>query len=107
MARENGSIAPAAPSLTTLKCVPMLACATDYDVWHESEDGVSVEMIVANLQRNAVTSQEVLRNLVPQLSYQRACGCAAALENAIITAPGHIDAKTRQRLGPIVGKYLG
>ena len=88
-------------------CYAMLACATDYDVWHESESSVSVEIVVANLLRNVATSQQVLRNLVPRLTSERQCGCATALRTAIITAPDHVTLEAKQRLAAIIGKYLG
>ncbi len=87
-------------------CYAMLACVTDYDVWHESEEQVSVELIVSNLQKNAAASQQVLRALVPRLDDERECGCPSALENGIITAREHITQETRQRLEVIIGKYL-
>ena len=87
-------------------CYAMLACATDYDVWHETEEDVSVEMVIANLQKNVVTSQRVLRDLVPRLVGERGCGCASALANAIITAPDHIAPEARERLQAIIGKYV-
>jgi len=31
-----------------------LALVTDYDCWHPDHDSVTVEMVIANLQRNAL-----------------------------------------------------
>ena len=88
-------------------CYAMLACVTDYDVWHESESNVSVELVVANLLKNVATSQQVLRNLVPRLTAERPCGCGTALQTAIITAPDRVPLEAKQRLAAIIGKYLG
>ena len=90
-------------------CYAMLACATDYDVWREGHDEVTVEMIVANLHRNAETSRETLRRVVPALAglELRTCACADALRTSIVTAKEHMPAETVARLGPIVAKYLG
>ena len=87
-------------------CYATLACATDYDVWNDTAGHVSVEMIVANLQKNVATAQGVLRTLLPHLADARRCGCATALQNAIITAPEHISPEARQRLDAIIGKYI-
>ena len=87
-------------------CYAMLACATDYDVWHESESSVSVEMVVANLLKNVANSQEALRNLVPMLPSERHCDCAHALQNAIITARDRITPEAKRRLAAIIGKYM-
>ena len=88
-------------------CYATLACATDYDVWHPAHGEVTVEMVVANLQKNVATSQEVLRRLIPRIpAEKRGCPCASALKNAIITAPDRIPRQVRERLGPIIGRYL-
>ena len=87
-------------------CFTVLACATDYDVWHEEEADVSVETVVANLQQNVATSREVLRQVIPRLGSQRRCECATALENAVITAPESIPAGVRERLGLLLGQKL-
>lgn len=87
-------------------CYATLACATDYDVWHESEEPVTVEMVVANLLKNVETSKEVLRRLIPRIPPQRTCPCANALANAIITAPNVIPAHIKRELAPLIARYL-
>ena len=88
-------------------CYATLALVTDYDCWHPDHDQVSVEMIVRNLLHNAETAQRVVRMMVERLPPDRTCGCATALESAIITRPEAVPPETRQKLAPIVGKYLG
>ena len=88
-------------------CYATLALVTDYDCWHPDHDQVSVEMIVRNLLHNAETAQRVVRMMVERLPPERTCGCATALESAIITRPEAVPPETRQKLAPIVGKYLG
>ena len=87
-------------------CYATLALVTDYDCWHPDHDHVTVEMIVQNLLHNAETAQEVVKALVERLPAARTCGCATALESAIITRPDAVPPETRRRLAPIVGKYL-
>lgn len=87
-------------------CYAILACATDYDCWHDTEESVSVEMVVANLLKNVATSKGILRRLVPGLTQERRCSCASALKDAIITARDAMPWRTRQRLAPLVNKYL-
>lgn len=84
----------------------VLACVTDYDVWHESEEAVSVEMVVANLRRNVATAQAVLRYVVPRIDLDTDDPCEHALATAIITDPAHVPTALRARLAPLVGKYL-
>ena len=87
-------------------CYATLALVTDYDCWHPDHDQVSVEMIVRNLLHNAETAQRVVRMMVERLPPDRTCGCATALESAIITRPEAVPPEIRQKLAPIVGKYL-
>ena len=87
-------------------CYTTLALVTDYDCWHPDHDSVTVDMIVANLTANASMAQQVLANAVGRLPVGRDCECSRALANAIITRRDVISAATRERLKPIVGKYL-
>ncbi|MCZ6891844.1 MAG: S-methyl-5'-thioadenosine phosphorylase [Chloroflexi bacterium] len=88
-------------------CYATLACATDYDCWHETEEAVTVEMVVANLLRNVARSKNILQRIMPHLAGERACTCGSALESAIITARDSIPQETRELLAPLVGKYVG
>ena len=87
-------------------CYATMAMVTDYDCWHDSEESVTVEMIVRNLMKNVETSKEVVAGLVPTIPESRECACASALENAIITAPDAVPPDVRSRLAPLVGKYF-
>ena len=87
-------------------CYATLACVTDYDCWHEATEDVTVEMIVANLNRNAATSKDVLRRVIPGVPEMRECPCASALQDSIITSPELITAEIKEKMRPITGKYL-
>jgi 5'-methylthioadenosine phosphorylase len=87
-------------------CYTTVALVTDYDCWHPAHDDVTVEMIVANLTQNAKTAQQVIASAVEALPFERTCECATALKYALITRPEAIPDEAKQRLAPIVGKYL-
>ena len=87
-------------------CYATLACVTDYDVWHSTEEQVTVELVVANLMKNVAASQEALRRLLPTITSERPCDCGTALRDAVITARDAIPAEARQKLHPIIGKYI-
>ena len=87
-------------------CYATMAMVTDYDCWHESEEEVSVEMIIANLGRNAEVSQDIMRRLAGSLRAERGCGCGSSLETAIVTGREHIGDDTKARLSAIIGKYV-
>ena len=88
-------------------CYATLAFVTDYDVWRESEEDVSVEMVVANLMKNVDTARSIIRNVTARVSAERERCCGRALETAIITGRDLIPPETRERLGLLVDKYLG
>ncbi len=87
-------------------CYAVLSLATDYDVWHESEAPVSVELVVQNLMRNVETAQDVIRRVVPRIALDRDDACASALAGALMTDLSHVPADVRARLGILVEKYL-
>ena len=87
-------------------CYATMAHVTDYDVWHESEEPVTVEMVIQTLNKNTQKAQEAIHNLVRGLNTQRNCKCGESLATALITDPKVIPAETRQKLDLLVGKYL-
>ena len=87
-------------------CYSTLACVTDYDTWHVSEEDVTVEVVIANLHRNVSLAQAVIRTIAPVAERERRCGCGSALANAIVTARDRIPEDAVQRLGVIVEKYV-
>jgi len=90
-------------------CYSTLALITDYDCWHEEEEDVTVDAVLAVLQQNARTAQAAVARIVAALPEERqggACPCANALEHAIITEPSAIPASVLRDLEPIVGRVL-
>jgi len=87
-------------------CYATLALVTDYDVWHETEEDVTVEAVVAILLENAAMAKGILRRAVRAIPSARTCPCPHALRDAIITARDRIPPATRERLKLLVGKYL-
>ncbi|MEA3406771.1 MAG: S-methyl-5'-thioadenosine phosphorylase [Chloroflexota bacterium] len=88
-------------------CYCTLAMVTDYDCWRESEEAVTVDMVVENLMANTEASKAIVRRAIPHVAEApRDCGCAQALENAIITSPEAIPGERREALKLLVGKYL-
>ena len=87
-------------------CYSTIALVTDYDCWHDDEEQVSVELVVGRLRENIERSRSIIRALMGRFPEDRTCGCANALENAIITDPSHVGPEARARLSLIVDKYL-
>ena len=87
-------------------CYAVMAHVTDYDVWHESEEPVTVEAVVRNLLANTQVAQQAIRNLIPKLRVERHCDCERALADAIITQRAAIPDKIKAELRLLIGKYV-
>jgi 5'-methylthioadenosine phosphorylase len=87
-------------------CYACMAHVTDYDVWHESEDTVTVEAVIKNLLANAEVAKQAIQELVPSLPDTRACECQHALRDAIITNRDVVPEQVKADLAILVGKYL-
>ena len=87
-------------------CYVTLALVTDYDCWHQEEEDVTAEAVVATLRKNVDLAKKVLRQCVLSLAVERVCSCADALKNAVITSPRAIPQKVRRSLKPIIGRYI-
>jgi 5'-methylthioadenosine phosphorylase len=87
-------------------CYAVIACSTDYDAWHETEEAVSVEAILKILRGNIDMSKQIVRLAVAAIPEKRDCPCPKALENAIVTAPDVIPPEQKDRLKLLIGKYI-
>jgi 5'-methylthioadenosine phosphorylase len=90
-------------------CYATIACATDYDCWHESEESVTVEMVIGHLNANVTNAQRILRLIaqkIPSTHTDLACGCAQALATAIVTDPKLIPAEVKDKYQLLIGKYI-
>ena len=87
-------------------CYAAMAHVTDYDVWHETEEPVTVAMLIENLMANAALTKEAIQRLVTNIPQERTCECATGLAEAIITQRDFIPEKTKKDLDLLIGKYL-
>lgn len=87
-------------------CYTTLAFVTDYDVWHDTKEEVTVEMVIQNLTHNVATAQGIIRRMLAEIPDNRTCGCESALKNAVITSRESITKDAQNRLGILVNKYL-
>jgi 5'-methylthioadenosine phosphorylase len=83
-----------------------MAMITDYDCWKVDEAHVTVEMIIANLMKNAATAKAIVAKLIPQIPAAPHWPCHDSLKNAIMTDRKLWPKKTVAALKPIIGKYL-
>ena len=84
-----------------------LAMVTDYDCWHPDHDSVTVEMVIGNLQKNAVNAQKIVTEVVRRLTENPPTSEAhSALKFAIITPLDKAPETTKEKLSLLLEKYL-
>lgn len=85
----------------------LMAHVTDYDVWHESEEPVTVDMIVKTLQQNTQIAQKAIGHLVQTMAeWAGEFAAHQTLQGAIITDPARIPVQRKQDLAPLLGNHL-
>jgi 5'-methylthioadenosine phosphorylase len=89
-------------------CYATLTLVTDYDCWHESAGPVYIAEILRVMRLNVEKAQRAVAALAETLSRRGRpnCACGRALKDAIITDRQSIPESTREKLRPIIGKYL-
>jgi len=73
-------------------CYAVICMSTDYDCWHETEESVTIDMVLRNLTTNAGNAKNLIRLLLERLGRERTCDCGEASKYAVIT-----EAKKRSR----------
>jgi 5'-methylthioadenosine phosphorylase len=83
---------------------------TDYDSWHEEEEPVTVDMVIATMRRSIEIAQQAVAVAVGRLAADFSAYTDPAVENALATAfitdRSIIPASTLERLKPLLGKYI-
>lgn len=83
-----------------------LAMATDYDCWHEGHDAVTVEAVIAVMLKNVAKAKEIIVELARALPDPTGQPATSALAGSIITHPDSISEDARDKLRPLIGKYI-
>ncbi len=92
-------------------CYAMVALPTDYDCWkpHPStlDQSKLIEEILANVRAATQNALELVRRAIPQVAaIEKPCACQSALALAVWSDRARIPAEVRERLRPLLGKYL-
>ena len=77
-----------------------MAMVTDYDCWKVDEAHVTVEMIVANLMKNAEMAKAIVARAIPQIPIEPGCSCHQALKNALFHRQEALAGKDNEGPGP-------
>ena len=89
-------------------CYAVMGHVTDYDVWHETEEAVTVEMVLRTLKSNASAAQNALRSLVVELASgtEGKCNCHNALADTVVTDVEQVSMEKKVRLHHLISKYI-
>ncbi|MBI5189730.1 MAG: S-methyl-5'-thioadenosine phosphorylase [Nitrospirae bacterium] len=87
-------------------CYATLALATDYDCWHETEEDVTLDAVLAIIEKNVATAKAIIRETVAALPKTRHCQCGEAMKYSIMTSGELIPEETKKKLDIIIGKYV-
>jgi len=89
-------------------CYATMSHVTDNDVWHESEEPVTLQMVLEILAANTGHAKQALAYLIPLLAEWKGkdCQCVTALSTAITTRRDLIPEKVKKDLGLLLDKYL-
>ena len=87
--------------------------ATDYDCWKESEEAVSVQAVIENLNANSSNAQKLLMAVLPTLERALEQNTLSAIKSiqgsnqfAIITAGPKRNPETAKKLEYILPGYF-
>lgn len=87
-------------------CYQAVAMVTDYDCWRETEESVTVEMIIGHLKANVALAKKIIAAVAGRLPEGGECVCRNSLRSALLSDLAQIPPATREKLRPIIGRYL-
>ena len=64
-------------------CYATVAMSTDYDCWHETEEDVSIEMILEIMRKNAANVIRIMVETIPKIRFAE-CACREYIKTAVI-----------------------
>ncbi len=87
-------------------CYGTISLVTDYDVWKEDSEDVTVDAIVAILHQNADMAKAIINEVIRRIPAERGCECRDSLKYALVSSPEAVPDEIRRRLNVLVNKYL-
>lgn len=84
-----------------------MAHVTDYDVWHETEEAVTVDKVIATLKANVEIAKQAIRNAVKKLAAEPDYESHNALAAAIISRRERtaVPVEAWRKLALLIGRY--
>jgi 5'-methylthioadenosine phosphorylase len=87
-------------------CYAVVCMSTDYDCWHETEEHVTIDMVIRNLTTNAGNAKSLLKLVLERLGKERDCVCPEASKYAVITDGGRRNKGQIGKLKAILPDYF-
>ncbi|MBN1899368.1 MAG: S-methyl-5'-thioadenosine phosphorylase [Spirochaetes bacterium] len=87
-------------------CYATIALPTDYDCWLETEEAVSVDMVLETSKKNIAKVKNIIKQVIYKIPVERKCICPNAAQHAIMTDPAVIPKKEFKKLELFYGKYV-
>ncbi|RHX87851.1 S-methyl-5'-thioadenosine phosphorylase [Leptospira stimsonii] len=84
----------------------MICMSTDYDCWREGEESVTLEMVIANLTKNAETAKKLLAELIDVIGNGDDLSLKNSTKYSIITAPEKRNPETVKKLKVLFPEYF-
>lgn len=88
-------------------CYASICYVTDYDVWHDQEADVAVELVVENMRRNVEHARDTVSRAIASLAAVGECACGDALAGAVLTTPEVVPPAARERMAFVLDRYWG
>jgi 5'-methylthioadenosine phosphorylase len=89
-------------------CYATMNLVTDYDVWHETEEMVSVDLILENLRANVHNAKAIIKKTLALLPEKPdPCDCQNSLAGCLVTQPDLIPDDKKRKLRLLLEKYIG
>lgn len=64
-------------------CYQAIAMSTDYDCWHESEEEVSINLVLKTMAKNAENVKKLIVNTIAKINYND-CACKEFIKTAVL-----------------------
>lgn len=64
-------------------CYQPIAMSTDYDCWHESQESVTLDMILAVMKKNADNVKRLMIEAIPNIKFE-SCVCRDAIKTSLM-----------------------
>ncbi len=83
-----------------------LAMITDYDCWREDEEAVNAHAVVEHLQANAEAAKKIIAAAISHIPTTPDWPEHHSLDTALFTSRDAWPKETRERLAPLLGRFL-